>query len=194
MRHWFPAITLAGLLVVTAGCGEQSPTAGADGGATQTAAEPGHEGHAHGPGEGHGEEPAAGGGEEKGGFPGTGPWAKAPESKYKTTDSGLTYAVLKEGKGDAIAPGKTAVMHYTGWLKDGGMKFDSSRDRGQPFSFGLGAGEVIAGWDEGVAGMKVGEQRQLVIPAKIGYGPMGRDPIPGGATLVFDVELVKIEG
>jgi FKBP-type peptidyl-prolyl cis-trans isomerase len=90
-------------------------------------------------------------------------------------------------------PGQTAVVHYTGWLTDG-TKFDSSRDRGQPFSFPLGGGQVIAGWDEGVAGMKVGGRRKLVIPSELGYGPMGSPPvIPASATLVFDVELLDVK-
>src|ERR687892_355130 len=97
------------------------------------------------------------------------------------------------GAGQTAAPGQVAVVHYTGWLTDG-TKFDSSRDRGQPFSFPLGGGQVIAGWDEGVAGMKVGGRRKLVIPANLGYGEMGAPPvIPPGATLVFDVELLDVK-
>jgi len=107
-------------------------------------------------------------------------------------DSGLYYEVLEEGSGATVAPGQTAVVHYTGWLPDG-TKFDSSRDRGQPFSFGVGAGQVIAGWDEGVAGMAIGEQRKLVIPPDMGYGATGAGGvIPPNATLVFDVELLEI--
>ena len=129
----------------------------------------------------------------------TAAWAAGPTKvdakKFKTTPSGLKYAIIKEGKGPAITAGKTASMHYTGWLKDGGTKFDSSRDRGEAFEFPLGAGAVIRGWDEGVEGMKVGEQRQLVIPSALGYGETGTPggPIPGGATLVFDVELLGIK-
>jgi FKBP-type peptidyl-prolyl cis-trans isomerase len=107
---------------------------------------------------------------------------------------------LKVGEGDPIAAGSVAVVHYTGWLYDAGApenkgsKFDSSVDRNEPFSFPLGAGQVIAGWDEGVAGMKPGGKRRLVIPASKAYGDRGAGGvIPPGATLVFDVELLRIE-
>jgi FKBP-type peptidyl-prolyl cis-trans isomerase len=107
--------------------------------------------------------------------------------------SGLKYQDLSAGQGAEAMEGKTAVVHYTGWLTNG-QKFDSSRDRGEPFAFRLGAGQVIAGWDEGVAGMKVGGRRKLVIPAELGYGQAGAPPvIPPGATLVFDVELLGVQ-
>ena len=106
---------------------------------------------------------------------------------------------LEPGSGTAVAAGQTAVVHYTGWLYDAaapenkGRKFDSSRDHGDPFSFRVGGGEVIRGWDQGVVGMKVGGKRRLVIPPELGYGDRGAGGvIPGGATLVFDVELVGI--
>ena len=112
----------------------------------------------------------------------------------------LLITELAAGEGEAIAAGSTAVVHYTGWLfdpaaEDGkGAKFDSSVDRGQPFRFPLGAGRVIGGWDQGVAGMKVGEQRRLFIPPHLGYGARGAGgAIPPNATLVFDVELLGIE-
>ena len=109
-----------------------------------------------------------------------------------STPSGLRYQDLSSGEGAEAAAGSTAVVHYTGWLTDG-KKFDSSRDRGEPFAFRLGAGQVIAGWDEGVAGMRVGGRRKLVIPASLGYGQAGAPPvIPPGATLVFDVELLEV--
>jgi len=110
-----------------------------------------------------------------------------------TTVSGLKYEVLRTGNGPAAQSGQTVTVHYTGWLTDG-TKFDSSVDRGQPFSFSLGSGQVIKGWDEGVAGMKVGEKRKLTIPPELGYGQQGAGGvIPPNATLVFDVELLAIQ-
>lgn len=135
---------------------------------------------------------AAPAGENKPAGAGSGP-AKVDEKKYKTTATGLKYAVLKPGNGAEAKNGQTVAVHYTGWLKDG-TKFDSSRDRGEPIRFPLGTGGVIPGWDEGIKGMKVGEQRQLVIPPKLGYGEGGSPPvIPPNATLVFDVELVETQ-
>ncbi len=114
-------------------------------------------------------------------------------SNVVTTSSGLKYEVLREGNGPVAKAGQTVSVHYTGWLTDG-TKFDSSVDRGQPFSFALGAGQVIKGWDEGVAGMKVGEKRKLTIPSDLGYGQRGAgNVIPPNATLVFDVELLGIQ-
>jgi FKBP-type peptidyl-prolyl cis-trans isomerase FkpA len=108
------------------------------------------------------------------------------------TPSGLRYQDVALGTGTPATAGKTVSVHYTGWLPNG-EKFDSSRDRNQPFGFTLGAGQVIAGWDEGVAGMKVGGRRKLVIPPDLGYGTAGAPPdIPPGATLVFDVELLDV--
>jgi FKBP-type peptidyl-prolyl cis-trans isomerase FkpA len=109
-----------------------------------------------------------------------------------TTPSGLKYEDLVEGTGDAAKMGETVSVHYTGWLTDG-KKFDSSKDRGQPFPFPLGAGRVIKGWDEGVQGMKVGGKRKLTIPPQLGYGSRGAaGVIPPNAILVFEVELLKI--
>ena len=109
------------------------------------------------------------------------------------TPSGLRYQDVTVGSGTTATAGKTVSVHYTGWLPNG-EKFDSSRDRNQPFGFTLGAGQVIAGWDEGVAGMKVGGRRKLVIPPDLGYGTAGAPPdIPPGATLVFDVELLDVK-
>jgi len=108
------------------------------------------------------------------------------------TASGLQYQDLTVGDGTAAQAGDSVSVHYTGWLTDG-TKFDSSVDRGTPFEFHLGAGQVIAGWDEGVAGMRVGGKRKLVIPPELGYGNAGAGGvIPGGATLVFDVELLEV--
>ncbi len=109
-----------------------------------------------------------------------------------TTPSGLKYTDVKEGTGAQPRAGQTAVVHYTGWLLDG-KKFDSSKDRGQPFSFPLGQGRVIKGWDEGVATMKVGGKRRLVVPPELGYGPVPRPKIPANSTLVFDVELLGVK-
>jgi len=110
-----------------------------------------------------------------------------------TTSSGLKYIVIQSGSGPAAESGQQVRVHYTGWLTDG-TKFDSSVDRGDPFTFPLGQGRVIRGWDEGVAGMNVGEKRRLVIPAELGYGSRGAGGvIPPGATLVFDVELLGVQ-
>ena len=109
-----------------------------------------------------------------------------------TTPSGLKYTDLVVGTGPSPQRGQTAVVHYTGTLTDG-TKFDSSRDKGQPYSFPLGMGRVIKGWDEGVATMKVGGRRQLIVPPALGYGATGNGTIPPNATLVFDVELLDVK-
>ena len=110
-----------------------------------------------------------------------------------TTKSGLKYIDELEGTGATAKAGDQVSVHYTGKLKDG-TKFDSSVDRNKPFDFPLGAGRVIKGWDEGVAGMKVGGKRKLIIPSDLAYGPNGRPPvIPPNAELHFDVELLKIK-
>ena len=109
-----------------------------------------------------------------------------------TTPSGLTYQEVAEGSGAEAKKGDQVSVHYTGWLVEG-TKFDSSKDRGDPFEFRLGAGQVIKGWDEGVAGMKVGGTRKLTIPPSLGYGARGAGGvIPANATLVFEVELLGV--
>ena len=112
------------------------------------------------------------------------------------TSSGLQYEDTVEGTGASPAKGQTCVMHYTGWLWVNGAKgakFDSSLDRGRPFEFKLGLGQVIKGWDEGVAAMKAGGKRTLLIPPQLGYGDRGAGGvIPGGATLLFEVELLRV--
>ena len=109
-----------------------------------------------------------------------------------TTDSGLQIEELHVGEGETAEAGQTATVHYTGWLTDG-SKFDSSVDRNSPFSFSLGKGMVIRGWDEGVVGMKIGGKRKLTIPPDLGYGANGAGGvIPPNATLVFEVELLEL--
>ena len=116
------------------------------------------------------------------------------EANVVTTPSGLKYTDLKEGTGATPKKGQTVKVHYTGTLEDG-TKFDSSRDRGQPFKFKLGVGQVIKGWDEGISTLKVGGRRQLIIPPELGYGARGAGGvIPPNATLNFDVELLGVEG
>ena len=126
--------------------------------------------------------------------------AKENPALNATVPTELVMTDVKTGTGPAIAAGQTAVVHYTGWLyspaaKDHkGKKFDSSRDRNDPFSFHVGGGEVIGGWDQGVVGMQVGGHRQLVIPPELGYGARGAGGvIPPNATLLFDIELLKIQ-
>lgn len=116
------------------------------------------------------------------------------EENVMTTDSGLQYVDLEVGDGASPQTGQTVVVHYTGTLEDG-TKFDSSRDRNRPFSFKIGVGQVIKGWDEGVASMQVGGRRKLIVPPDLGYGDRGAGGvIPPNATLIFDVELLKISG
>jgi peptidylprolyl isomerase len=114
------------------------------------------------------------------------------EGSVVTTRSGLKYVEVKVGEGKLARKGDSVVVHYTGTFKDG-KKFDSSRDRDEPFPFTLGKGQVIKGWDEGVAGMKEGGKRKLIIPSDLAYGPKGRDGIPPDSELHFDVELLKVK-
>lgn len=126
--------------------------------------------------------------------------APSPPAIALGAPAALQIIELKSGTGAAIGVGQKAVVNYTGWLYESGArdnkgkKFDSSLDAGKPFSFGVGAQQVIKGWDQGVVGMKVGAQRRLIIPPDLAYGDVGAGGlIPGGATLVFDVELLGIE-
>jgi peptidylprolyl isomerase len=130
--------------------------------------------------------------------PGTSIATAQTSGKSMTTPSGLQITDTKLGTGATPKTGQTCVVHYTGWLYENGAKgkkFDSSVDRGQPFEFPLGMRRVIAGWDEGVATMKVGGKRTLIIPAELGYGARGAGGvIPPNATLIFDVELLDVKG
>ncbi|TMJ47372.1 MAG: FKBP-type peptidyl-prolyl cis-trans isomerase [Alphaproteobacteria bacterium] len=125
------------------------------------------------------------------------PAAAQPAGKPMTTASGLQIIDTKDGTGASPKPGQTCVMHYTGWLYENGQKgkkFDSSVDRNEPFEFPIGQHRVIAGWDEGVASMKVGGKRTLIIPPTLGYGARGAGGvIPPNATLMFDVELLAVK-
>ncbi|UCG26533.1 MAG: FKBP-type peptidyl-prolyl cis-trans isomerase [Chloroflexota bacterium] len=118
-------------------------------------------------------------------------YAGLNDSDFQTTESGLQYTVLEQGDGEQAQPGQVVAVHYTGWLEDG-SSFDSSIDRGQPFSFALGQGMVIPGWDEGLALLHVGDKARLIIPSELAYGQAGRPGIPPDSTLIFDVELVSI--
>ena len=125
------------------------------------------------------------------------PVAAQPQGKTMTTQTGLKFIDTTVGTGASPKEGQTCVMHYTGWLSNGGekgKKFDSSVDRGSPFEFPIGKQRVIAGWDEGVASMKVGGKRTLIIPPELGYGARGAGGvIPPNATLIFDVELLAVK-
>ena len=117
---------------------------------------------------------------------------KLPDSRFHTTPDGLKVATVREGQGQPLTAGTRIKVLYTGWLENG-QKFDSSLDHGKPFEFTLGAGRVIKGWEEGLAGMRPGERRQLVIPAPLAYGNRQMGEIPPGSTLVFNVEAVALE-
>ena len=124
-----------------------------------------------------------------GNAPGIPPLTGAPQA----TASGLRFIDERVGDGASPQNGQKVTVHYTGWLTNG-TKFDSSRDRNQPFTFAIGTGAVIKGWDEGVLAMKIGGKRRLIIPPNLAYGPAGRPPtIPQNSTLIFDVELISVQ-
>jgi FKBP-type peptidyl-prolyl cis-trans isomerase len=138
---------------------------------------------------------ACGGGDDGGEGGGTGSGSSDEECAEGVveTDSGLKYEELDCGDGEEVERGDTVSVHYVGTLEDG-TKFDSSRDRGEPFSFSVGAGQVIQGWDEGIPGIKVGGTRKLTIPPDLGYGKAGAPPaIPPNSTLIFEVEVLDIQ-
>jgi FKBP-type peptidyl-prolyl cis-trans isomerase len=121
---------------------------------------------------------------------------RAESGETTLTASGLKYTDVKTGTGESPKVGQTVKVHYTGWLylnSAKGKKFDSSKDRGEPFEFPLGMGQVIKGWDEGVETMKVGGKRTLIIPPDLGYGARNMGPIPANSTLIFDVELLGVK-
>ena len=117
----------------------------------------------------------------------------AVDTEPTFTDTGLGMIDIVEGTGETPEQGQIVVVHYTGWLSEDGTKFDSSLDTGTPFDFVLGLGQVIAGWDEGLATMKVGGKRRLIIPSELAYGEQGRPGIPPNAELTFDIELLEVK-
>ena len=127
---------------------------------------------------------------EASGSEGNAPGIPQLTGTVESTPSGLKYIDELVGNGPAIRAGQNVSVHYTGWLTNG-TKFDSSRDRGQPFQFAVGAGRVIKGWDEGVATMKLGGKRRLIVPSELGYGERGVGPIPPNSVLIFDVEAIS---
>ena len=164
------AAVLAAIAMALAACGDDGDSPAADGGESP-AADAGT--------------PEGNGGDVTDGLP-------PVDGDTVTTDTGLEYIDVEDGTGATPEQGQTVVVHYTGWLEDG-TKFDSSLDRGTPFEFVLGTGQVIAGWDEGLATMKVGGKRRLILPPQLAYGDSGAGAvIPPNATLVFDVELLEV--
>ena len=166
------AIVIALVLIVTLGSGGSSATTPSPTAVTSPTATP--EGQTPGPS----------------GAPATPPPVTGNE---QTTDSGLKFVEVQEGAGESPKVGDIVTVNYTGWLQSDGTKFDSSLDRGTPFTFTIGTGAVIQGWDEGVASMKPGGTRRLIIPPELGYGSTANQSIPANSTLIFDVELISFE-
>ncbi len=194
-----PALPLALVVVLAAGCPKKQPppllqpSAGPP--PVMPAEQPTQATEAAKPA---GPEKAASGTKTPQAKPGTKANEKKPATKLPpeviTTPRGVQYIDVRMGTGPTPKKGQVVVVHYTGWLKNG-TKFDSSRDRGEPFEFALGTGRVIPGWDEGLVTMKVGGRRTLLIPPELGYGERGTPggPIPPNATLKFDVELLGVK-
>jgi FKBP-type peptidyl-prolyl cis-trans isomerase FkpA len=165
IRHTTLALGLA--LAVAACAGDDAPEPAADAAAEAPAAEPG--------------------------APSFAPALEVDLAKLTQSSTGLYVQDVHEGQGEPLAAGQTAVVHYTGWLPDG-TKFDSSRDRNQPYEVPVGQGQVIPGWEEGLQGMKAGGHRKLVVPPGLAYGAEGMGGvIPPNATLVFDIELLEVK-
>jgi FKBP-type peptidyl-prolyl cis-trans isomerase len=177
--RWLWAVAAAALLI---GCNQEKIETAGTAGSTSSSSASGQSG-------GSGATTATGSGSSVSATTTTPPSA----AQEMTLPGGLKYQDLTVGTGAEATPGRRITVHYTGWLTDG-TKFDSSVDRGQPYTLTLGAGEVIQGWDQGIVGMKVGGKRKLTIPHPLAYGPSGRPPvIPPSATLLFDVELLGVQ-
>jgi FKBP-type peptidyl-prolyl cis-trans isomerase FkpA len=190
MWRWFALVLVIALAVMLAGCKSQQASESQTSSTTTTAARPAQPA-ASAPAPAA--KPAAAASKESANVEAARKLGTASENPVVATASGLEYIDVKVGAGAEAKAGQMVSVHYTGWLVNG-TKFDSSVDRGQPFKFPLGGGRVIKGWDEGVAGMKVGGVRKLIIPSDLGYGSSGAGGvIPPNATLVFEVQLLGVQ-